>query len=143
MRLPVDGQRDPRTAVAIFDTISKWALNIIMAIRQTMNVSLPPEQERFVRNQVESGRYQSASEVMREGLRMLEQAEHRRLLEKWLYEGLTDDEKKRIPKELFDRAQKQIRDKIEKGMNDARAERTVDGPTVFKRLRKKLRALKP
>jgi antitoxin ParD1/3/4 len=37
-----------------------------------MNVSLTPELEKFVANKVESGLYQSASEVIREGLRLLD-----------------------------------------------------------------------
>jgi antitoxin ParD1/3/4 len=38
-----------------------------------MNVSLTPEIEALVRHKVESGRYLSASEVMREALRLLEE----------------------------------------------------------------------
>jgi antitoxin ParD1/3/4 len=38
-----------------------------------MNVSLTPELEQLVRQKVESGRYLSASEVVREGLRLLEE----------------------------------------------------------------------
>ncbi len=37
-----------------------------------MNVSLTPELEGFVQQKVESGRYNSASEVIREALRLLE-----------------------------------------------------------------------
>ncbi|HEV7403527.1 MAG TPA: type II toxin-antitoxin system ParD family antitoxin [Chthoniobacteraceae bacterium] len=37
-----------------------------------MNVSLTPELEELVARKVQSGRYQSASEVVREGLRLLE-----------------------------------------------------------------------
>ena len=37
-----------------------------------MNVSLTPELEKLVASKVQSGRYQSASEVIREGLRLLE-----------------------------------------------------------------------
>ncbi len=37
-----------------------------------MNVSLTPELEKFVSGKVESGRYNSASEVVREALRLLE-----------------------------------------------------------------------
>lgn len=37
-----------------------------------MNVSLTPELEKLVTGKVESGRYQSASEVIREGLRLLQ-----------------------------------------------------------------------
>ena len=43
-----------------------------------MNVSLTPELERFVSTKVESGRYNSASEVVREALRLLEEHEHAR-----------------------------------------------------------------
>ncbi|HBB33498.1 MAG TPA: type II toxin-antitoxin system ParD family antitoxin [Cyanobacteria bacterium UBA8803] len=38
-----------------------------------MNVSLTPELERFVQEKVKSGRYLSASEVMREALRLMEE----------------------------------------------------------------------
>lgn len=38
----------------------------------TMNVSLPPELEARVRQRVESGMYGSASEVIREALRLFE-----------------------------------------------------------------------
>ena len=37
------------------------------------NVNLTPELERLVHRRVKSGRYNSASEVVREGLRLLEQ----------------------------------------------------------------------
>jgi antitoxin ParD1/3/4 len=38
-----------------------------------MNVSLTPQLEQFVSAKVESGRYNSASEVVREALRLLEE----------------------------------------------------------------------
>jgi len=43
-----------------------------------MNVSLTPELERFVSNKVQTGRYNSASEVVREALRLLEEHEQAR-----------------------------------------------------------------
>jgi antitoxin ParD1/3/4 len=43
-----------------------------------MNVSLTPELEKFVSGKVESGRYNSASEVVREALRLLEEHDHAR-----------------------------------------------------------------
>ncbi len=42
-----------------------------------MNVSLTPDLERFTRTLVEGGRYNSASEVVRSGLRLLEEREAR------------------------------------------------------------------
>jgi antitoxin ParD1/3/4 len=49
-----------------------------MAIRTSLNVSLTPELDRFVQQRVATGRYQTASEVVREGLRLLEQQERDR-----------------------------------------------------------------
>lgn len=43
-----------------------------------MNVSLTPELERFVAGKVASGRYNSASEVLREALRLLEEHDRAR-----------------------------------------------------------------
>lgn len=43
-----------------------------------MNVSLTPELEKFVSAKVGSGRYNSASEVVREALRLLEEHESAR-----------------------------------------------------------------
>jgi antitoxin ParD1/3/4 len=43
-----------------------------------MNVSLTPELERFVNDKVQTGRYNSASEVVREALRLLEERDHAR-----------------------------------------------------------------
>jgi antitoxin ParD1/3/4 len=40
-----------------------------------MNISLTPELEQMVDDKVKSGRYASASEVIREGLRLLEEQE--------------------------------------------------------------------
>lgn len=40
----------------------------------TMNISLPADLVRFIRERVESGRYSSASEVIRDGLRLLQGA---------------------------------------------------------------------
>jgi antitoxin ParD1/3/4 len=41
----------------------------------TQNVNLPQHQTRFIRERVRQGRYQNASEVVRAGLRLLEQRE--------------------------------------------------------------------
>ena len=43
-----------------------------------MNVSLTPELERFVNEKVESGLYQTASEVVREALRLLKDRDQAR-----------------------------------------------------------------
>ena len=43
-----------------------------------MNVSLTPELEQFVSTKVSSGRYNSASEVVREALRLLEEHDQAR-----------------------------------------------------------------
>jgi antitoxin ParD1/3/4 len=43
-----------------------------------MNVSLTPELDKFVASKVDSGEYATASEVVRDGLRMLRAAEEAR-----------------------------------------------------------------
>jgi antitoxin ParD1/3/4 len=45
------------------------------AVMPTRNVVLTPHQASFVEQLVDSGRYQNASEVLREGLRLVEQRE--------------------------------------------------------------------
>ncbi len=40
-----------------------------------MNISLTPELEKFIESKVKSGLYSSASEVVREGLRLLNEQE--------------------------------------------------------------------
>ena len=52
-----------------------------------MNVSLTPKLEALVRRKVESGLYNSASEVVREALRLLE--EHDRIKEMKLEEAFS------------------------------------------------------
>lgn len=46
-----------------------------MPTRKTMNISITPAQERFVNRKVKAGQYQTASEVIRDGLRLLETRE--------------------------------------------------------------------
>jgi antitoxin ParD1/3/4 len=79
----------------------------------TMNVSLTPELEKFVDRKVESGLYNNASEVVREGLRLLKEHDEIRL--KW-------------------------RDQIERGWHQAQRGELVDGNEVFDRLDKRLTA---
>lgn len=76
-----------------------------------MNVNLTPELEELVRQRVSSGRYRSASEVVRHGLRLLEEDE------RWRAE---------------------VRAKIAEGMADARAGRLRDGEEVFAELVREL-----
>ena len=48
-----------------------------MIVRKTRNVSLTPELETFIDTTVASGRYRSASEVVRAALRLLHEQESR------------------------------------------------------------------
>lgn len=103
-----------------------------------MNVSLPDALEQFVRAQVNSGRFRSASEVVREGLRLLEASEHQRLLEKWLLEGLSKDEEDKLPPELLVLTRARIKSLIDTGLDDAANSRVLDGADFMQHLRKKL-----
>ena len=104
-----------------------------------MNVSLPPEQDRFVRTQVASGRYRTASEVVREGLRLLEETEHRRLVEKWIYGGLNQQEEERLPRELIERARAHFDQVIEEGLRSGEEDGWIDGEEAVSRLRQRVK----
>lgn len=80
-----------------------------------MNVSLTPELESFIRERVDSGRYQSSSEVVREALRLLEERERVR--------DLRLDE---------------LRREIQKGIDSGEP---VDGEAVLNRLLAKYEAM--
>jgi antitoxin ParD1/3/4 len=63
----------------------------------TININLPPQLEAMVRQKVASGRYASASEVVREALRLLEHQERLRdakleQLRQDIEDGLTSGE---------------------------------------------------
>ena len=84
-----------------------------------MNVHLTHELEQLVHNKVETGRYNSASEVVREALRLMEERDQLKTLRK--------DE---------------IRAKIAQGLESLRLGKGVDGDEVFDDLEAELNALK-
>jgi antitoxin ParD1/3/4 len=83
-----------------------------------MNVSLTPELEQLVHEKVKSGRYLSASEVVREALRLLE-------------------ERDRIRETRLEALRKEIAVGIEQGNKGE----IVDGEEVFKELREDIRQI--
>jgi antitoxin ParD1/3/4 len=82
-----------------------------------MNVSLTKELEDLVADKVKTGRYLSASEVVREALRLLE-------------------ERDRIKEMRLG----QFRKEIQKGVDQLDAGDTIDGEEVFRKLRAKTAA---
>lgn len=75
-----------------------------------MNVSLTPKLDDFVGNQVKSGRYRSASEVVREALRMLETRQtETHQIQQALDEGLAS--KSIEGKEAMERIRKNLQEK--------------------------------
>ena len=84
-----------------------------------MNVSLTPELEKLVERKVRSGRYQSASEVIREGLLLLEDQD--RLRETRLEE---------------------VRRKIQAGIDELDRGEGIDGETIFAELKQKNETLR-
>jgi antitoxin ParD1/3/4 len=79
----------------------------------TRNIALTPELDALVQAKVDSGRYQTASEVVREGLRLLEERD----LEKAV-------------------ALKRLRKNIELGWRQSERGEVVDGPAVFEEIRR-------
>jgi antitoxin ParD1/3/4 len=85
-----------------------------------MNVSLTPELEKFVEKEVTSGLYQTASEVVRAGLRRLKEDQNARLPQ--------------APKTLEELETQLLQsiDRLDRGEG-------VDGEGVFRRLRKRIK----
>ncbi len=68
-----------------------------------MNVSLTPELEAFVEQAVRSGRYASASEAVREGLRLLEEREAKFLaLKRDIEIGLNSGEGRTFTRQMLE-----------------------------------------
>jgi antitoxin ParD1/3/4 len=85
-----------------------------MANRTTLNISLTPELEQFVSSRVASGRYQSASEVIRQGLRLLQEDETTRQA-----------------------ALERLRNQINLGLEQAKRGELLDGEEVFQELERR------
>lgn len=83
----------------------------------SLNVSLTPELEEYVSSKVESGTYKSASEVVRDGLRLLQAAEESKA--QWAAYA---------------------REKIERGWQQAQNGQLVDAEQVFERIQAKSEA---
>jgi antitoxin ParD1/3/4 len=79
----------------------------------SMNISLTPELERLVDERVKSGRYASASEVIREGLRLLEEQE-----------------------QLKQQRLAEVRRKIDRGIEQLDRGERIPGPEARARLRR-------
>ena len=82
-----------------------------------MNVSLTPELEKFVSKEVDSGLYQTASEVVRAGLRRLK-----------------EERTMRLPATLDE-----LETQLVQAVGSLDAGRGVNGETVFRRLRKRIK----
>ena len=125
--------------MANIDTGRVLCHNEGMADRQTINASLPPAMGEWVRAQVDSGRYRTVSEVMRDGVRLLQEAEHRRLVEKWICDDLGADEQSQLPADV----KNQIKDHFARLVDEARADinagRVVDGPKTMKQIEQRIR----
>ena len=78
-----------------------------------MNISLTPELENLVIKKVKSGRYTSASEVIREGLRLLEEQD-----------------------ELRQRRLAEVRQKIDRGIEQLDRGQGIPGAQARTRLRR-------
>ena len=79
-----------------------------------MNVSLTPELEKYIADKVASGMYYSASEVVREGLRLLREQD-----------GL---KQQRIA---------EVRKKIDRGIDQLDRGEGIDGGEFFEKLRRR------
>jgi len=84
-----------------------------------MNVSLTPELESFVQKEVSSGLYQTASEVIRAGLRRLK-----------------EDQQQRLP--ASPRTREELENQLLESVEALERGQGVDGEEVLRRLRRRI-----
>jgi antitoxin ParD1/3/4 len=77
------------------------------ALMQTMNISLPDQLKDFVDNQVESGRYSSVSEYVRDLIRIDEKRKAQEKLEALLLEGIQSSEPTEMTRQDWDNIRKE------------------------------------
>src|SRR2546428_9541041 len=97
-----------------------------MPAKNARNVALTKEQNALVDRLVNSGRFASASEVVRDGLRLLQREEESRLLDKWLIEALTPSEQASIPSAVLTRARETIPAKGQERLDESKPSEVVD-----------------
>ena len=83
-----------------------------MTNRATVNISLTPELDPFLQSRVESGRYQSSSEVVGEALRLLEHQERD-----------------------VDETLRQVKAELQLGVEQAERSELLEGDAVFDKLK--------
>jgi antitoxin ParD1/3/4 len=88
-----------------------------------MNVSLTDEQRRFIQERVKMGRYRTATDVVRDALRVLMQQEAN---DGPGYEAWRD----------------RVRQQVEEGYQQAARGELLDGEQVFARAKKRLRPIR-
>jgi antitoxin ParD1/3/4 len=87
-----------------------------MSKRATLNVSLTRDLSRYVEQQVHSGRYQSASDMVKDGLRMLRDRDY-----------------------PYVRTSAELQRAVAVGEAQLRQGKTVDADLVFNRIRSRLK----
>ena len=92
-----------------------WHNGFDMPKSSQLTITVTPELEAFIRERVAAGRFDTASDVVREGLKLLEVREHER-------EAVMDE----------------IRREVEIGLEQAKAGQLRDGRAVFDALRRRI-----
>ncbi|EHJ11618.1 MULTISPECIES: type II toxin-antitoxin system ParD family antitoxin [Crocosphaera] len=83
-----------------------------------MNITLSPEQEKFIQSQIARGNYQDVEQVIKEALTILEIINQ-------------ENDQKRL---------EELRKKIALGLEDVKQGNVTDGELVFERLQERLRS---
>ncbi len=83
-----------------------------------MNITLSPEQEKFIKSQIARGNYQDVEQVIKEALTILEIINQ-------------ENDQKRL---------EELKEKIALGLEDVKQGNVTDGELVFERLQERLRS---
>lgn len=83
-----------------------------------MNITLSPEQEKFIQSQIARGNYENVEQVIKEALMILEIINQ-------------ENDQKRL---------EELREKIALGLEDVKQGKVTDGELVFDRLQERLQS---
>jgi antitoxin ParD1/3/4 len=91
---------------------------VISGVAKKMNIYLKPEQEQFIQEQLKTGRYNTADEVIAEAFRLLKERET-----------------------INQRRLEELRQKIASGTEQIAKGQVTDGEVVFAKLQEKIRSI--
>ena len=106
------------------------------------DISLSEEHRAFVREMLDSGEYATASEAVRDGLRLLRRRRYAPLVQRWLLEGPSEELERELPADVREDIAESIKRMCDEAIDDVRAGNFVDGDEAMARARAYIEKMK-